>query len=210
MPEATPRFKLPYPTDGAPGWWQQFSDLATGLDALLFGVMEATDWTFAALPLAHIDALGGGAYALVLDGPLVVTSRTLQTPITVAAGSLTLLADHLIVVTIPAGATAAAAATLSCVQNAVTIDPTVRVLGYVAADASIIWWNAATLEVGTTRRLFAHGVPGGDLVLPVTAWTYWGDATTNGSYRIGVVGGDMLIQKRVTGTWTTCQTITPP
>jgi hypothetical protein len=155
MPEATPRFRLTYPTDGAPGWYQQFADFATGVDALLFEVMEATDWAFAALPNAHIDSLGGGAYALVLDGALTITSRTLQTPITVAAGSLALSANYLIVVTVPAGATAAATATLSCVQNAVTVDPTVRVLGVVNADFSITWWNASVLPTGVTRTLFA-------------------------------------------------------
>ena len=200
---ATPRFKIPYPSDGLPGWWQLFSDMAVAFDAALFGAIEANAWTLGAVPTGHVDALGGGAYALVLDGPLTLVSRTLQTDVTVPAGSTALLAGHLITVTVPAGATTTTAAALTLVQNAVTIDPTVRVLGVVNADFSITWWNAHRTTPGVVRQLF-----GGDAVVGATEWQYWGSPAVDGSWRIGQFSGDLVVQKRIATVWTTSHTFT--
>jgi hypothetical protein len=147
---------LPYPDDDARSWWAVFQDLVTAIDATLFATMEANAWTFEALPDATVESDGGTGYQLRLLGPLVAVSRTLQASATVAAGTLALTPEWLIVVPVAAGASTAGTTALEIVQNGVPVHPDYRVLGVVRSDYSIIWWNAAVLVVGDTRRLFAH------------------------------------------------------
>ena len=48
---------------------------------------------------------------------------------------------------------------------------------------------------------------GGDLEVALSDFHYWGDPTTNGSYRLGFVSDDFVLQERVAGTWTIRSTI---
>ena len=162
MTATTQRFGIAYPGEEDQAWWNRFRDFAAGIDTVMFELMEAGAWTWTSLPNATLARAGGGVYTLTLSAPATLVSRTLQTTITIPASpALTLYPGWLIVVTIPAGATAAASATWSCVQNAVAVDPDVRVLGYVGATGTITWWNASVHPVGGTRVLFAPSATGG-------------------------------------------------
>ena len=46
----------------------------------------------------------------------------------------------------------------------------------------------------------------GDVEIPTTNFVYYGDPTTNGSVRTGIVGTNFVIQTRVASVWTTKQT----
>ena len=162
MTATTQRFGIAYPGEEDQAWWNRFRDFAAGIDTVMFELMEAGAWTWTSLPNATLARAGGGVYTLTLSAPATMVSRTLQTTITIPASpALTLYPGWLIVVTIPAGATAAASATWSCVQNAVAVDPDVRVLGYVGATGAVTWWNASVHPVGGTRVLFAPSATGG-------------------------------------------------
>jgi hypothetical protein len=43
----------------------------------------------------------------------------------------------------------------------------------------------------------------GDIEVGVTNWVYYGDPTTNGSWRTGVINGEFMIEKRESGLWVT-------
>lgn len=47
---------------------------------------------------------------------------------------------------------------------------------------------------------------GGDVEIASDAWHYYGDPTTDGSWRTGRVSADLVVQKRESGTWTTKHT----
>jgi len=189
MPAKTPRFKVAYPNENAQGWWHQFSDFAVAIDALIFAQMEAAAWIFQDLPSATIAPHGGG-FRLVLAGDARLISRTLQTALVISSAvPLTLQPDWLVVVRVPAGATAEALVSLELSQNGVPIDPDYRVLGYVNGDYSITWWNAAKMVPGVAAVLFAHAgsggggggtIPGGFGVVHVDA-VYGSDTSGDGT-----------------------------
>jgi hypothetical protein len=47
---------------------------------------------------------------------------------------------------------------------------------------------------------------GGDVEIASDAWHYYGDPTTDGSWRTGRVSADLVVQKRESGTWNTKHT----
>jgi hypothetical protein len=65
------------------------------------------------------------------------------------------------------------------------------------------------ITIGGTRGLLVPGLltASGGIATPITKWHYWGDETTDGSWRQGVVSGDFVTQLRISGTWTTKQTV---
>ena len=53
------------------------------------------------------------------------------------------------------------------------------------------------------KSITAIGVLTTDVEIPATKWFYFGPNATDGSWRIGEDGGNLVFQKRVSGTWTT-------
>lgn len=64
---------------------------------------------------------------------------------------------------------------------------------------------------GEVRKLkFIEGVTVGtpatqDIILSDIQFAYWGDPSTNGTFRFGKVSGSFVLQQRVAGTWTDIQ-----
>jgi len=55
-----------------------------------------------------------------------------------------------------------------------------------------------TFQAGSAIRLLSDIVQ-----LSASAFVYWGDESTDGSFRQGVVGGNIVLQERISGVWTT-------
>ena len=48
-----------------------------------------------------------------------------------------------------------------------------------------------------------------DIIGASTSFYYWGATGSDGSWRMGLSGGNMVIQKRESGSWVTKSTVTP-
>lgn len=161
----TSRFNIPYPGyDDQGNWDSKFVSMITQVDATLFALMEHVQLTFQALPSVTNNA---GTNEMDQATDLIFMSRTFGCTITVAAGSVPLVPQHLIGIQVPSGITANATAVWEVVGVA-DIDADFLVLGYIDATFNIYWWNAAVLSVGDTSRLFSH-VTGGTLGFMVGA-----------------------------------------
>lgn len=64
---------------------------------------------------------------------------------------------------------------------------------------SLIFDNGTNVGIGTTTPASKLYVSGDSTV---TGYQYFGDPTTNGSFRMYVSGGALKIEKRISGTWT--------
>ena len=81
--------------------------------------------------------------------------------------------------------------------------------------------NSITYSTGSTGHIFNSKVGvgvasptsaidiAGDVEVGTSNFHYWGDPTTNGSWRNGLVGGNFVTQKRESGNWVTKHTISP-
>jgi hypothetical protein len=68
-------------------------------------------------------------------------------------------------------------------------------------DAS--WFN-------TIKTALGYAISTGDAVLQIalTGYLYFGPTDADGSWRVGISGGNLIIQKRVASTWTDSQEFT--
>ena len=62
--------------------------------------------------------------------------------------------------------------------------------------------NYSTFTIGTGIEI------DGDLDLSSTSFIYFGDPSTDGSWRLGISGSNLSFDHRVSGSWTNKQTIT--
>jgi hypothetical protein len=75
------------------------------------------------------------------------------------------------------------------------------------AETSEWVWDDTNKRVGINVAAPSSRLDvGGDIEVASDAWTYYGDPTTNGSWRTGRTGDDLVVEKRIAGTWTTKHT----
>lgn len=76
--------------------------------------------------------------------------------------------------------------------------------GKICIRPGLDWSNLATfnnLNINGTLKTM-------DIVTTNTNYHYFGASATDGSWRVGLVGGNFVIEKRVSGSWVTKQTLT--
>jgi hypothetical protein len=89
------------------------------------------------------------------------------------------------------------------------------------SSGKLCFYTAANGAAGVTERMRINAAGrvginvadpssrldvGGDLEVASDGWTYYGDPTTDGSWRVGRSGNDLVVEKRITGSWTTKHT----
>ncbi len=75
------------------------------------------------------------------------------------------------------------------------------------AETSEWVWDDTNKRVGINVAAPSSRLDvGGDVEIASDAWHYYGDPTTDGSWRTGRVSADLVVQKRESGTWTTKHT----
>lgn len=93
--------------------------------------------------------------------------------------------------------------TLLVLNQAASAEFSIRESGVVFTNGKISIGDATPTSASTF-------ITNQDVELPNTGWTYYGDPTTDGSWRQGPTGGtDFLTQRREATVWVTKQTITP-
>ena len=78
-------------------------------------------------------------------------------------------------------------------------------------ETGVVYTNGQlSISMGTSPTSSADLIMNGDIETATTGWIYFGDAGTDGSWRMSPNGGsDFLHQRREVGVWVTKQTITP-
>jgi len=75
------------------------------------------------------------------------------------------------------------------------------------AETSEWVWDDTNKRVGINVAAPSSRLDvGGDIEVASDAWTYYGDPATNGSWRVGRLVDDLVVEKRIAGTWTTKHT----
>jgi hypothetical protein len=75
------------------------------------------------------------------------------------------------------------------------------------AETSEWVWDDTNKRVGINVAAPSSRLDvGGDVEIASDAWHYYGDPTTDGSWRTGRVSADLVVQKRESGTWNTKHT----
>lgn len=109
--------------------------------------------------------------------------------------------------TTPNGTTAEALATTITNDKQLTVEGNGYIKGNVGIGTAP---SAYDLDVsGAIRASGNVSTTGGAITLPVTNALYFGDNSTDGSWRMMVSGGNFIIQYRQSGAWSTKSTVTP-
>ena len=66
-----------------------------------------------------------------------------------------------------------------------------------------------TYDLGSSAASFRSAYIDTDVIAATTSFYYWGPTGSDGSWRMGLSGGNMVIQKRESGSWVTKSTVTP-
>ena len=66
-----------------------------------------------------------------------------------------------------------------------------------------------TYDLGSSAASFRSAYIDTDVIAATTSFYYWGPTASDGSWRMGLSGGNMVIQKRESGSWVTKSTVTP-
>jgi hypothetical protein len=76
---------------------------------------------------------------------------------------------------------------------------------YTAASEWV--WDDSNKRVGINEATPSSRLDvGGDVEIASDGWTYYGDPATDGSWRVGRSGSDLVVEKRLSGSWTTKHT----
>ena len=75
------------------------------------------------------------------------------------------------------------------------------------ADVELVPPTGETMDIGTTDEPISDIVLSGKVQTASDAFFYIGDSGTDGSWRIGRSGNNMVMERRESGNWVTKQTI---
>lgn len=156
--QSTPRFQIAFAGRTQQNSYDTYAAGMGQIDSVLFSVLEGRQMAIKSLPVVNINTGGASTVLEYISGAFEIVSRTFGSVVTVTMdpAGLALIPNAILGIEFPSGATDAQSIAWNQYTNGAPIDADVVVLGFVADDCSIIWFNGNQLALDVSANLFEN------------------------------------------------------